>query len=124
MIYNHNVYSLVSFEHRKDEIVPSEMPDLEDIRRKRQDAWVQTRTQLALMLVAAFSGYIRWPMLYLLLLAFAWISLEADRRVALGLPLRWDPSYWVWVILTTIFFLLGAFEAGRFISWLCEYLYG
>ena len=101
--------------------MPTELPDLEDIRRKRQDVWVPTRTQMALMLVAAFSGYVRWPILYLLLLALAWISLEADRRVALGLSLRWDPGYWIWMILTTVFFLLGAFEAGHLISWIEEY---
>jgi hypothetical protein len=104
--------------------VPTEMPDLEDIRRKRQDGWVLTRTQMVLVLVAAFSGYVHWPILYLLLLALAWISLEADRRVVLGLSLRWDPSYWIWIILTTVFFVLGAFEAGRLIRWLPEYFNG
>ncbi len=104
--------------------MPTEMPDLEDIHRKRQDLWVPTRTQMALMLVAAFSGYVHWPILYLLLLALAWISLEAERRAALGLSLRWAPSYWIWMILTTVFFLLGSFEAGRLISWIDEYFYG
>jgi hypothetical protein len=103
--------------------VPTEMPDVEDIRRNGQKGWVPTRTQMALMLVAAFSGYVHWPILYLLLLALAWISLEADRRVPLGLSLRWDPSYWIWMILTTIFFLLGPFEAGRLISLIDEYFH-
>ena len=103
--------------------MPTEMPDLEDIRGKRQPGWVPTRTQMALIIVAALSGYVHWPILYLLLLALAWISLEADRRVALGLSLRWDPSDWIWMILTTVFFLLGAFEAGRLISLIDEYFH-
>lgn len=104
--------------------MPTEMPDLEDIRRKRQDGWVPTRPQMALMLVAAFSGYVHWPILYLLLLALAWISLEAERRVALGLSLRWDRAYWTSMAWTTILFLLGPFEAGRLISLFDEYFYG
>ena len=103
--------------------MPTEMPDVEDIRRNGQKGWVPTRTQMALMLVAAFSGYVHWPILYLLLLALAWISLEADSMV-LGLSLRWDPGYWISMILTTVFFLLGSFEAGRLISLIDEYFYG
>jgi hypothetical protein len=99
-----------------------ELPQLEEIIRKRQKAWVPTRTQMALMLVAAFSGYVHWPVYYLLLLALAWISLEADRRVALGFPLRWDLNYWISMGWTTVLFLLGPFEAGRLISLGDEYL--
>lgn len=100
--------------------MPTEMLDLQEIRRKRQGGWVPTRTQMALMLVAGFSGYVHWPFFYLLLLALAWLSLEADRCVALGISLRWNPNYWTWMILTTVFFLLGAFEAGRLIGWLTD----
>jgi hypothetical protein len=54
------------------------------------------------------SGYVCWSILYLLLLALARISLEADKRVASGPLLDMDD--------TTVFFLLSSFEAGRLIS--------
>jgi hypothetical protein len=103
--------------------VPTEMPDSEDIRRKRQTGWVPTRTQMALMLVACFSGYVHWPLFYLILLALAWVSLEADRRLGLGLSLRWDFAYWISIGWTTALFLLAPFEAGRLVSLIDEYFH-
>jgi hypothetical protein len=78
---------------------------------------------MALMLVAAFSGYIHWPLFYLLLLVLAWISLETERRVAVGLRLRWDLGYWTLTVLTAAVFVLASFEAGRLIGLIGEYFY-
>jgi hypothetical protein len=103
--------------------LPTELPELPDLEetRGRQKGWVPTRTQIALMLIAGFSGYIHWPLFYLLLLALAWISLEADRRMVLGLRLRWDFGYWILTVLRATLFVLAFFEAGRLISLVDEY---
>jgi hypothetical protein len=54
----------------------------------------------------------------------AWISLEIERRIALGVGLRWDLSYWTSVVWTTILFLLAPFEVGRLLSLMVGYLQG
>jgi hypothetical protein len=103
--------------------VPTELPESSGLRemRGRPKGWVPSRTHMALMLVAGFSGYVHWPLFYLLLLALAWISLEAERRVAVGLRLRGDFNYWILTVLTATLFLLAFFEAGRLISLVDEY---
>jgi len=109
-----------------DAALPTEIPeppDLEEILG-RANGWVPTRTQMALMLVASFSGYVHWSAFYLLLLGLAWISLEIERRIALAVGLRWDLSYWTSVVWTTILFLLAPFEAGRLLSLMVGYLQG
>ena len=101
-----------------------ELPDLEEIReRVERRRWAPTRTQMALMLVAGFSGYSHWPVYYLFALALGWISVETDRRIASGLSLRWDLGYWLLTVWTTVLFLLGPFEVGRLISLIDEYFH-
>lgn len=75
--------------------MPTEIPEPPDLEKipGRANGWVPTRTQMALMLVACFSGYVHWPAFYLLLLGLAWMSLEIERRIALGIGLRADLSY-------------------------------
>jgi len=100
-----------------------ELPDLEEIReRVERRRWAPTRTQMALMVVAGFSGYSHWPVYYLLALALGWISVETDRRIALGLSLRWDLDYWILTVSTIVLFLLGSFEVGRLIGLIDEYI--
>jgi hypothetical protein len=109
-----------------DAALPTEIPEPPDLQEilGRANGWVPTRTQMALMLVASFSGYVHWPAFYLLLLGLAWISLEIERRIALGVGLRWDLSYWTSVVWTTILFLLAPFEVGRLLSLMVGYLQG
>jgi hypothetical protein len=106
--------------------VPTEIPEPPDLEKipGRTNGWVPTRTQMALMLVASFSGYVHWPVFYLLQLGLAWMSLEIERRIALGIGLRADLSYWASVVWTTILFLLAPFEAGRLLSLMIGYLQG
>lgn len=102
--------------------MPTELPRLPDLEQVEAGRWAPTRTQMALMLLAGFSGYVRWPIFYLLLLALAWISLEAERPTVLGLSLRWDFRHWIWLVSGSALFLLAPFEAGRWISLIIEYL--
>jgi hypothetical protein len=106
--------------------VPTEIPKPPDLEQvlARADGWLPTRTQMALMLVASVSGYIHWPVYYLLALALAWVSLETQRSIALGLGLGWDVRYWIWTVWTSVLFLLGPFEVGRLISMAIDYFHG
>ena len=106
--------------------MPTEIPEPPDLERVlgRANVWVPTRTQMALMLVAGFSGYMHWPVFYLLLLALAWISLETERSIALGLGLGWDVRYWIWTVWTSVLFLLAPFEGGRLLSLAVDYFHG
>ena len=108
-----------------DAALPTEIPEPPDLQEilGRANGWVPTRTQMALMLVAGFSGYSHWPVYYLFALALGWISVETDRRIASGLSLRWDLGYWLLTVWTTVLFLLGPFEVGRLISLIDEYFH-
>lgn len=100
-----------------------EPPDLEEVLG-RQNGWAPTRTQMALMLVAGLSGFIQWPVYYLIALAVAWVSLETERSVALGLGLGWDIRYWMMTVWTSVVFLLAPFEVGRLIRMAVDYFHG
>jgi hypothetical protein len=76
------------------------------------------------MLVAGLSGFIQWPVYYLIALAVAWVSLETERSVALGLGLGWDVRYWMMTAWTSVVFMLAPFEAGRLISMAVDYFHG
>jgi uncharacterized membrane protein len=79
---------------------------------------------MALMLVAGLSGFIQWPVYYLIALAVAWVSLETERSVALGLGLGWDIRYWMMTVWTSVVFLLAPFEVGRLIRMAVDYFHG
>ena len=100
-----------------------EPPDLEEVLG-RQNGWAPTRTQMALMLVAGLSGFIQWPVYYLIALAVAWVSLETERSITLGLGLGWDVRYWIMSAWTSVVFLLAPFEVDRLISMGVDYFHG
>jgi hypothetical protein len=106
---HHTGLLFCGFTTRTDAAVPTEIPEPPDLEK--------IRMQIALMLVASFSGYVHWPAFYLLLLGLAWMSLEIERRIALGIGLRSDLSYWTSVVWTP-------FEAGRLLSLMIGYLQG
>jgi hypothetical protein len=106
--------------------VPTEIPeppDLDEILRW-PNGWSPTRTQMVLMLVAGLSGYIHWPVYYLIALCVAWVSSETKRSIALGLGLGWDVRYWIMTAWTSVVFLLAPFEALRLLSLLVGYFQG